>query len=123
MDVFGYREEFKEAKRLISEGRAQLSSAERLDEKVQTDVKIEMCNNIPYIHNPRLYELGSEQYNKAIENITGGLEIYRDLLSSDNTEHFTRIKKAIKGTILEFKDVLMDCDVERYTNCLCVGAE
>ncbi len=119
VDAFGYRECIKEAKRLISEGRAQLNSANRLYGHA------EMFESIyhPYFCFEKEQEDAQNKEISAIAKITNGLEIYRCLLSYENLEHFTRIKNGIKGTLGDFENVLGDHVVEKYTNSLYVGPE
>lgn len=113
VDAFGYRRQIKEAKRLISEGRAQLNSANRLYGHAEMFAYFDEDEQ----------ENAFEKKSTAIEKIKHGLEIYRTLLSYENLEHFTRIKNGLIGTINEFKTVLDDDIVERYINSLYVGPE
>ncbi|NOR84779.1 hypothetical protein GQ473_01560 [archaeon] len=123
MDVFGYRDGIKEAKRLISEGRAQITAAERLNNRAEIFANTHMLYSAGYPTYEEEKEFAFDKKSTAIEKIKQGLEIYRHLLSYDNIEHFTRIKNSIKGTVLEFRDFLLNEDVDRYTNSLYVGAE
>ncbi len=119
MDAFGYRQGIKEAKRLISEGRAQISSANRLDVRA----KLFEDTYYPYANYEKEQDDAYDKKSIAIEKIKQGLEIYRCLLSYENLDHFARIKNGLMGTIFEFKNVLADNVVEKYTNSFYVGPE
>ena len=125
MDVFGYREgrEMINAKIFIDGGKNQLKYAVELNEHAKRHEKIyEMCGLI-YPDFEKEQEIVHNKKTIAIEKIVQGLEIYKQLLTSENIEHFDKIKAAIKKTISNYNDVLSDEVVERYTNCPYVGAE
>ncbi|MCK4968602.1 MAG: hypothetical protein KAS12_06105, partial [Candidatus Aenigmarchaeota archaeon] len=79
--------------------------------------------NFPYIDFEKEQDKAFEKEIIAIEKIVQGLEIYKRLLTSENITHFDKIKAAIKKTISNYKDVLSDEIVDKYTNCLYIGPE
>ncbi|VVB59576.1 Uncharacterised protein [uncultured archaeon] len=118
METGGYIDGFKEAKRLVSEGRAQLESAERIDLSAETSLFAGAYNLFE-----KKQEMALEKEGIAIEKIMRGLEEYRNLLRYDNTAHFGRIKTAIKYTLDEFSGRIPGNSCEKYRNALFIGPE
>lgn len=114
----GYVDGFKEAKRLVSEGRAQLNSAECLEFGAFEAEFLGM-----YKTADKKQEFAGEKEAAAIEKIARGLEIYRGLLRYENLEHFPRVKTAIESTINEFEAYLPSAVQERCYGALFVGPE
>ncbi len=118
MKTGGYIDGFKEAKRLISEGRAQLNSAKDLEFAAIDAEFLGM-----YKTADKKQEFAGEKESVAIEKITRGLEIYRGLLRYENLQHFPRVKTVIEGTINEFEAYLPSAVQERCYGALFVGPE
>ncbi|MBU4246581.1 MAG: hypothetical protein ABIF85_01460 [Nanoarchaeota archaeon] len=111
----GYIDGFKEAKRLVSEGRAQLESAKYLESHI-TDLEfVGLCR--------RADETQKETQKNASEKISRGLEIYRSLLRHKNIQHFPRVKTAIEYTINEFERHIPSSVQAKCYGALFIGPE
>ena len=117
-NLCGYIDGLKEAKRLVSEGRAQLESAKRLESGAFDAESFGM-----YKIADEKQEFAGEKNDVAIEKIKAGLEEYIALLTYENIGHFPRIKRAIEYTIEEFREQIPPNFAERYYNALLIGPE
>ncbi len=118
VETGGYIDGIKEAKRLVSEGRAQLNSAERLEFGAFDAEFLGM-----YKTADEKQEFAGEKEATAIEKITRGLEIYRGLLRYENVQHFPRVKTAIESTINEFEMHIPSAIQKRCYGALFIGPE
>ena len=139
-----YKRDLKTAKRLISEGRTRLKSAELLLNTESYDTIMDLCYSpltkpdlgdthfideiLPASMETeramlRQAQRGQMKKDEAVNKIQQGLKIYVALLSSENLEHFNRIKTAVGHTINEFENYLPENALEQYHNALFIGPE
>jgi len=118
VDAFGYGQTFKQAKRLISEGRQQLEAAENFDLRAE--------HYFDAGEYGRFEEENDAAYQKeriGFSNIIEGLELYCSLLIYENIDNFKRIKTAIEYTLDEFGHCISDTTIKRFYNALFIGPE
>ena len=118
MKTGGYIDGLKEAKRLVSEGRAQLKSA-KYSEFATADAEFLGM----YKTADKKQEFIDEKESAAIEKITHGLEIYIELLEYENISHFGRIKTAMRETTREFEKYLQPTLQDRCSIARFIGPE
>ncbi|MCK5289640.1 MAG: hypothetical protein KAJ56_01735 [Candidatus Aenigmarchaeota archaeon] len=118
VDAFGYRQIFKQAKRLVSEGRQQLEAAENF--ALKADDYFDVCE---YSRFEEKKEAAYQKKETGLSNIEEGLELYRSLLIYENIDHFNRIKTAMRYTLDEFDHCLSDTTIKRYYDALFIGPE
>lgn len=106
-----YKCGLKTAKHLISEGRAQLKSAEASASRADDMEFVGM-----YELSDEERESSGEKRNISIEKIIEGLEAYSKLITYENLPHFKRIKNAIRYTLEEFEKYIPAAVQERYHN-------
>ena len=118
VDAFGYRQIFKQAKRLVSEGRQQLEAAENFALKADDYFFAGEYNRFEQ-ENAAIYQ----KERTGLSNIEEGLELYRSLLIYENIDHFNRIKTAMGYTLDEFDHCLSDTIIKKYYDALFIGPE
>ena len=118
VNAFGYRQTFKQAKRLVSEGRQQLEAAENFA------LKADDCFFAGgYSRSEEENDAAYQKRNIGLSNIIEGLELYCSLLIYEYIDYFKRIKTAMKYTLDEFDHYISDMTMKKYYDALFIGPE